>query len=78
MIITNMERKDSSEKQKGKFATRIDYAGELEGAQYPFEVKIRLGVYMISHPNPEDGSFVIRITSKNLHDWQPFATFVHD
>ncbi len=78
MIITNMERKNNSEKQKGTFATRIDFEGEPEGAQYPIEVKIRLGTYMIPHPNPEDGSYEIRITKENLHDWQPFATFVHD
>lgn len=63
---------------KPKFAIRIDFAGEPEGEQYPFETKIRLGVYSVPRPNPEDGAFEIRITNKNLRDWQPFAAFLYD
>ena len=76
------ERKNSQLKKEGRsmprYGIRIDYGGEYEGTQYPQKTRIRLGVYMIPHPNPEEGSFEIRITRKNLHDWQPFATFVHD
>ncbi len=71
------ERKVSGTKTS-KYAIRIGYVGELEGAQYPQETRIRLGVYSIPHSNPEEGSFEIRITKRNLSDWQPFATFVHD
>ena len=64
--------------RKPKFAIRTDYAGEPEGAQYPLKTRIRLGVYSVPHPNPEDGDFEIRITKKNLSDWRPAATFLHD
>ncbi len=64
--------------KKPKYATRTDYSGELEGAQYPSTIKIRLGIYVIPHPNPEDGSYEIRITKRNIYDWHPSATFVKD
>jgi len=73
-----MTERKIGEIKKPKYATRTDYAGEPEGAQYPVQIKIRLGLYVIPHPNPEDGGFEIRITRKNLSVWQPFATFLHD
>lgn len=71
-------RETVKKNKKPRYATRVDYAGELEGTQYPQKTKIRLGTYYIPHPNPEDGSFKMVITRKNLQDWQPFATFLHD
>lgn len=82
VIITNMTervgRETIKKNKKPRYATRVDYAGESEGTQYPQKTRIRLGTYLIPHPNPENGSFEIVITRKNLYDWQPLATFLHD